>query len=693
MNWLNNIQIKTRIILLALIPTLAALFFSVNQLQEGLALRHEMNNLAVAISYIEQLAPVLNSLENEQRETKRFIYADDKLADSVSQARMDMESARAQSKEHIKEWEFFIDAYQNKLSLGILPANDQKYLAKKISQIDLIRKVADAKLEHSDEYKSQYDNNTIWAAVDIGRIRQELLKSISKALRATASDASISNAATSYYFLLQAASASSALHEQIDDALTKNIAGYPFGQLMHYRALENDYRSLFLEYASASSMKAYNETLNRDDQVNRVVSIYWDVFNLFNSLNTAPLTISGGEKWPNISSLIADGYSDLADRVLSEVVSLEQSNLAYANSLVIRAASILLALVLIITLFSWCVIRSISQPLGHFVKVFDDLAESKDMSIRLSEDGHNELTGLSMAFNKLIVSFNHTLTSVRMKAYEVKDLAEHASVNMEQAKSLSTNQLSATDSISVAVHEMTTTIQEVSHIAQSTAQAVQCAHDVSVSSSNNWETSKNMMEKLISELGNTSAVVNKLNHEAEQIGGILNVIQGIAEQTNLLALNAAIEAARAGESGRGFAVVADEVRSLAARTQQSTRQIRTQIESLLGGAGSATRDMENLREEGTKAVTLVLETGSSFNMLRSELDKIMEMATLIATATEEQTMVSNEINQRISSVKDDSQALSRQAQTTSDMMIGIEENTAQLQRSVDAFQITSVVKM
>lgn len=80
-------------------------------------------------------------------------------------------------------------------------------------------------------------------------------------------------------------------------------------------------------------------------------------------------------------------------------------------------------------------------------------------------------------------------------------------------------------------------------------------------------------------------------------------------------------------------------------------------------------------------------------MLRSELDKIMEMATLIATATEEQTMVSNEINQRISSVKDDSQALSRQAQTTSDMMIGIEENTAQLQRSVDAFQITSVVKM
>lgn len=130
MNWLNNIQIKTRIILLALIPTLAALFFSVNQLQEGLALRHEMNNLAVAISYIEQLAPVLNSLEKEQRETKKFIYADDKSADSVSQARVDMESARTQAKEHIKEWESFIDAYRNQLSFGILPASDQKYLAK-----------------------------------------------------------------------------------------------------------------------------------------------------------------------------------------------------------------------------------------------------------------------------------------------------------------------------------------------------------------------------------------------------------------------------------------------------------------------------------------------------------------------------------------------------------------------------------
>lgn len=689
MTWLNNIHIKTRIILLALIPTLAALFFSINQLQEGLALRQEMNNLAVAISYIEHLAPVLSALENEQRETKKFIYADDKSADSVSQARLAMESARQQSKEYISKWQSFIDAYRVQLSIGILPPHEQEYLSKKTGQIDLIREVADAKLEHSDEYKSRYDNNTIWAAVDIGRIRQELLKSISKALRATASDASISNAATSYYFLLQAASASSALHEQISDALTKNIAGYPFGQLMHYRALENDYRSLFLEYASANSMKAYHETLNRDDQVNRVIAIYWDVFNLFNSLNTAPLKISGGEKWSDISSLITDGYSDLAGRVLSEVVSLEQSNLAHANSLVIRAAGILFALVFVISIFSWLVIRSITHPLEYFAKTFNALAEHKDMSIRLSEEGHNELTGLSRAFNQLIMSFNHTLSSVRMKAYEVKDLAEHASVNMEQAKSLSTNQLSATDSISVAVHEMTTTIHEVSNIAQSTSQAVQCAHDVSVSSSMNWETSKNMMEKLISELGNTSEVVNKLNHEAEQIGGILNVIQGIAEQTNLLALNAAIEAARAGESGRGFAVVADEVRSLAARTQQSTQQIRKQIESLLAGASSATSDMAILRDEGTKAVTLVLETGESFTRLRSELDKIMEMATLIATATEEQTMVSNEINQRISSVKDDSQALSRQAQTTSDMMVGIEENTAQLQCSVDVFQIIS----
>jgi methyl-accepting chemotaxis protein len=310
------------------------------------------------------------------------------------------------------------------------------------------------------------------------------------------------------------------------------------------------------------------------------------------------------------------------------------------------------------------------------------------MSFRLTAKGRNEITALGEAFNQLIESFDEALVGVRQQSKTMGETTEQVAGAMQLSLNLSARQQESTDSISVATNEMTTTIQEVSNMAQQTSTAVQTAHTVSLDSARCVDSSRELMVKLTEELGDTSQQVENLNSEAAQIGNILNVIRDISEQTNLLALNAAIEAARAGEKGRGFAVVADEVRNLATRTQDSTKQIQQQIESLFVGASAATEKMKALKEEGSNAADLVLKSSASFEELKQELDKVLDMATYIATATEEQTLVSNDINKRTVEMRDDSSDLASQASKTMQMTELLKKDGSTLQGYVDRFKVS-----
>ena len=127
----------------------------------------------------------------------------------------------------------------------------------------------------------------------------------------------------------------------------------------------------------------------------------------------------------------------------------------------------------------------------------------------------------------------------------------------------------------------------------------------------------------------------------------MNVISDIADQTNLLALNAAIEAARAGDAGRGFAVVADEVRKLAEKTMASTNDVGNAIAAIQGSAGQSVQAMDNALAEVETATNLAQQSGDALQEIVSKVEASADQVRAIATASEQQSATSEEINQSI----------------------------------------------
>ncbi|WP_371919995.1 methyl-accepting chemotaxis protein [Pseudomonas sp. GV071] len=243
----------------------------------------------------------------------------------------------------------------------------------------------------------------------------------------------------------------------------------------------------------------------------------------------------------------------------------------------------------------------------------------------------------------------------------VSEVSESSSViaqGIEQLRGQSrgTNQIllrhaSETDQAVTAITEMSSTADEVARSAAQTASMTQTANENARHSKIVVDDASNSVRDLISEVELATDKVRSMEEDAGRINSVLGVIGAIAGQTNLLALNAAIEAARAGEQGRGFAVVADEVRALAGRTQASTSEINEMLAKLQQGVSAAVVAMEKTKQSCQATVDKTSKVNEGLDVMTESVVRINDLSTQIATAAEEQSAVSEEINRNMVAVR------------------------------------------
>ncbi|WP_432464489.1 methyl-accepting chemotaxis protein [Agarivorans sp. QJM3NY_33] len=198
-----------------------------------------------------------------------------------------------------------------------------------------------------------------------------------------------------------------------------------------------------------------------------------------------------------------------------------------------------------------------------------------------------------------------------------------------------------------AMTQMSATIVQIASNAEVAANKTQ---NVSASAQNGSLIMQKMAEGTkedAAHIHSSSQHVDELNSGVIQINEMTKMIEDISEQTNLLALNAAIEAARAGAHGRGFSVVADEVRNLASRTQQSTHQIQSTIQTLNSKAKHSLNAMQIIASNVEQAVNAINNQATEIKSIFSDVVEASDMVTQIATAAEQQTTVTEEINTNV----------------------------------------------
>lgn len=332
----------------------------------------------------------------------------------------------------------------------------------------------------------------------------------------------------------------------------------------------------------------------------------------------------------------------------------------------------------------WIFTRTIVSPLRLVAQRMSELAgQGGDLTNSLHVSTHKELIELADGFNQFQEKIRGLLQSVKSSSREVAGSAEQTSGYAKDTSTQINRQHQEIDSVVTAITEMSATASDVAKHANDAADSAQSARGSANTTEKTLSFAVDEVTKLADDMGQAAQAVSAVASRSNDIRKILDVIGAIADQTNLLALNAAIEAARAGDHGRGFSVVADEVRALASKTAESVKEISDVIAGLQQEVKTTVGVIDENSTRATSAADKSKEAFADLSNIVTEVTHISDRIMQMATAAEEQSAVSEEINKNMVSIGDATRQVADLAGSSMQSAGDIATNVQQLLQQLD----------
>lgn len=374
------------------------------------------------------------------------------------------------------------------------------------------------------------------------------------------------------------------------------------------------------------------------------------------TLSTSGQTGSVEDNGINTITVAAGKHGYLSGRVDARDISI-WDNQGGTVGLILAGLFVMAAVIFFTSAF-------IQRSLGSLTRALHRLAEgdlTERLHFTLSRDEFSRVAAnidqLAERQQKTVRLVHDSAEALEMFAEEFRDAAIDGQQNAR-------TQRQYLESLATAMEEMTAAIREVARNATDTSAQTRLSSEEATQGAASVNRTIDAIQALTDEISEASQAVEQLTSRANKINEVVTTINAISGQTNLLALNAAIEAARAGEQGRGFAVVADEVRTLAGRTQQATVEIQKMIEELQSGTGALNQIMEKTVHQAASSRELITGVGHDIERIATYTESVFEMSAQIATSSEQQSSVAEEIAQNLEEVRSQSIAVEESTEAT-----------------------------